>query len=93
MAAETRQRRVITMDGQRARQTPIAVVLDGDRLDITLIERRWISTGLETAAPVHHGYEVRCRGGARFRLVLTEGADWDVELLPGPRLVRDPRAR
>ena len=80
---------VITMDGQRVRQTPIAVIHDGQRFDITEIDHSWIATGVDTAAPVRHGYEVRCRGGARFKLVLTEGGAWDVSLLPGPRLVSD----
>jgi hypothetical protein len=90
MPTDQQRERVITMDGQRARQTPIAVVHAGERLDITAIEHSWIATGVETTAPVRRGFEVRCRGGARFRLVLTEGAGWAIEPIPGPRLVPEP---
>ena len=79
--------RVVTHDSWRGDGRPVAVFCGDERLDIADIERSWISTGVDTASPVKRGFEVRCRGGARFRLVRTEGAGWDVLPLPGPRLV------
>lgn len=85
--------RVITHDGHRADERPMAVVIGGERLDILRIEDTWMAAGVDEAAPVRRGFVVRCRGGARFRLVLTEGAGWEVTVLPGPRLVPGDRDR
>lgn len=79
--------RVITHDAYRADQRPVAVVFEGRRFDIVEIEDSWIATGIETTAPVRRGFEVRCRGGARFRLVHSDRDGWSVEPVPGPRLV------
>ena len=79
--------RVVTHDSWRGGGRPVAVFCGDERFDIADLERSWISTGVDTAAPVKRGFEVRCKGGARFRLVLTEGEGWDVLPLPGPRLV------
>jgi len=65
----------------------MAVVVGGERLDIVRIEDTWMAAGVDEAAPVRRGFVVRCRGGSRFRLVLTEGAGWEVAPLPGPRLI------
>jgi hypothetical protein len=79
--------RVITHDGHRADERPMAVVIAGERHDIVRIDETWMAAGVDESAPVRRGFVVRCRGGARFRLVLTEGAGWEVTELPGPRLV------
>jgi hypothetical protein len=79
--------RVVTHDSWKGDGTPVAVFCDDERFDIIEIERSWIATGVATTAPVRRGFVVRCRGGARFTLVLTEGGGWDVAPLPGPRLV------
>lgn len=79
--------RVHTHDSARARQTPIAVTYEGERLEIAEILDAWISTGVDTAAPVIHGFVVRCRGGARFKLEHHSVDGWRVEPVPGPRLV------
>lgn len=78
--------RVVTFDSHRGDGTPIAVIEGGARLEVVAIERAWIATGVATDAPVRRGFEVRCRGGARFRLVNTVGDGWRGEPLPGPRL-------
>jgi hypothetical protein len=80
--------RVITHDGYRANQTPVAVIFDEERYDISAIEDSWISTGVDPASEVCYGYVVKCRGGSRFRVEHTEKKGWRVEILPGPRLVR-----
>jgi len=79
--------RVVTHDAYRADQRPVAVFVDGERFDVLQIERSWIATGVETTAPVRRGFEVRCRGGARFKLVHIDGEGWSVDPIPGPRLV------
>jgi hypothetical protein len=81
--------RVITHDAYRADQRPVALVFEGARSDLMEIEHSWIAAGVETKTPVQHGFEVRCRGGARFKLVHTDGAGWSVVAVPGPRLVTD----
>ena len=78
---------MITHDAYRADQRPVAVVFEGARFDVVEIEDSFIATGVETTAPVRRGFEVRCRGGARFKLVHTGGEGWSVEPVPGPRLV------
>lgn len=82
--------RVVTHDSWRGGGRPVAVLCGDERFEIADIERSWIATGVDTASPVKRGFEVRCKGGARFRLVLTEGEGWEVEPLPGPRLVTGP---
>jgi hypothetical protein len=83
--------RVITHDAYRADQRPVAVVYEGERFDVVEIDDSWIATGVETSSPVRRGFDVRCRGGARFKLVHTDGEGWSVELVPGPRLVTGAR--
>ncbi|MFO8071639.1 MAG: hypothetical protein R6V85_07165 [Polyangia bacterium] len=90
MAADTPDApRVITHDGYRANERPMAVISAGERFDIIHIEDSYHAAGVDTRTPVRHGYTVRCRGGARFQLVLTDGQGWNVKRLPGPVLVRD----
>jgi hypothetical protein len=79
--------RVITHDAFRADQRPVAVIFEDQRYDVVEIEHSWIAAGVETTTPVRRGFEVRCRGGARFELVHTDGTGWRVKLIPGPRLV------
>ena len=81
--------KVITHDAYRANQRPVAVIFKEERFDVIEIERSWISTGVATTSPVRRGFEVRCRGGARFELVFTDDVGWAIELLPGPRLVSE----
>jgi hypothetical protein len=81
------QTRVITHDAFRGDQRPVAVIFEGARFDVIEIEDSYIATGVETTAPVRRGFAVRCRGGARFKLVHTDGNGWSVESVPGPRLV------
>ncbi len=80
-------RRVITHDGYRAEQTPIAVVFDEQRFDVTVIEDAWIATGVDPADAVRRGYLVKCKGGSRFRIEHTEQEGWNIERIPGPHLV------
>ena len=84
--------RVITHDAYRADQRPVAVIHEGERFDVLEIEDSWIATGVETTSPVRRGFKVRCRGGARFELVHTDGEGWSVEPVPGPRLVKNDSA-
>jgi len=81
------ENRVITHDAYRADQRPVSVIFEGQRFDVVEIEDSFIATGVETTSPVRRGFAVRCRGGARFKLVHTDGAGWSVEPIPGPRLV------
>ena len=78
---------MITHDAYRSDQRPVAVIFEGRRFDVVEIEDAFIATGVETTSPVRRGFEVRCRGGARFKLVHTDGVGWSVEAVPGPRLV------
>ncbi len=82
--------RVITYDGHRAFERPEAVVFEGKRHEVVSSESLFISTGVETDSPVKRGFMVRCEGGARFRLVLTEGVGWEITPIPGPKLVNPP---
>ena len=68
-------------------ERPSAVVLNGERLEVIEIEDRWISTGVDPASAVVRGFIVRCRGGARFRLIYNDEWGWKGELLPGPRSI------
>jgi len=79
--------RVVTHDSWRGDGRPVAVFSGDERFEITDIERSWIAAGVDTASPVRHGFEVRCKGGALFTLVHTEGGGWSVKPHPGPRLV------
>lgn len=83
--------RVITYDGHRAFEKPKAVVFEGKRHEVVSSESLFISTGVETDSPVKRGFEVRCEGGARFKLVLTEGVGWEITPIAGPRIVSDHR--
>jgi len=82
--------RVITFDGHRAFDRPVAVVHGGARLEVVACVSLYISTGVEPASPVRRGFEVRCAGGRRFRLILTEGVGWEIIPLPGPSAVKAP---
>ena len=81
--------RVITHDSTRVGERPIVVVVDDTELEIREIEDRWISTGVDTSAPVIRGYIVRCQGGARFKLEHSSTNGWKITILPGPKLVSD----
>lgn len=85
--SSTPETRVITHDAYRADQRPVAVVFEGARFDVVEIEDSWIATGVETTAPVRRGFQVRCRGGARFELVHVDESGWHVKQIPGPVLV------
>ena len=87
MSAGAPRYRVATHDSWRGGGTPVAVLADGERFDVTEIERSWIETGVATTAPVRRCFEVRCRGGARFALSHTDDGGWTAAPLPGPRLV------
>jgi hypothetical protein len=78
---------VITHDGYRAVVRPAAVERDGERLEVVEIEFTWVETGVDTKAEVLRGFIVRCRHGARFRLIHGDDSGWRGELLPGPVLV------
>jgi hypothetical protein len=79
--------RVVTHDSWRGDGRPVAVFSGEARFDIVEIERSWIAAGIDTASPVRRGFEVRCKGGARFTLVHIDDQGWCVDLHPGPRLV------
>ena len=78
--------RVIAHSGYRGDERPIAVVLDGERLDVTDIENSWIASGVDPLDELRRGFVVRCRGGARLRLVCSDDTGWTGEVIPGPRL-------
>jgi hypothetical protein len=82
--------RVITYDGHRAFERPKTVVFDGNRHEVVSSESLFISTGVETDSHVKRGFMVRCEGGARFKLVLTEGVGWEITPIAGPKLVNPP---
>ena len=83
--------RVITHDGHRAFERAKTVIFEGKRHEVVSSESLFISTGVETDSPVKRGFEVRCEGGARFKLVLTEGVGWEITPIAGPKLVTDQR--
>lgn len=83
--------RVITYDGHRAFEKPKAVVFEGKRHEVASSESLFISTGVEADSPVKRGFAVRCEGGARFKLVLTEGVGWEITPILGPKMVSDLR--
>ena len=82
---------VITYDGHRAFERPDAVIFKGKRHEVASSESLFISTGVETDSPVKRGFMVRCEGGARFKLVLTEGIGWEITPIAGPMLVTEQR--
>lgn len=87
MSDDTNQFDVVTFDGYRADERPSAVILEGRRLEVLEVESSWLESGIDPASDVHRVFMVRCRGGARFRLVLSESKGWEVEPLPGPEAV------
>ncbi len=84
--AKTPDIQVITHDGCRANERPKAVVFKGERLDVEEVEESWIETGIDRTSDVSYGFLVRCKGGARFRLVFVDNAGWSGAIIKGPRL-------
>jgi hypothetical protein len=80
--------RVVTYDGYRAGERPIAVIIDDVRLDVKEIEDTWISTGVDPQSEVCYGFVVRCYGGMRFQLSYSEERAWRGKRLPGPAVVK-----
>jgi hypothetical protein len=83
---------VVSYDGHRLGERPRAVVLNGERLEIRDIENRWVETGVDYKSDVIRAFVVRCKGGARFKLIHSDRTGWRGELLPGPRSVPEPKA-
>ena len=79
---------VVTYDGFRAGERPIAVIIDDERIDVKEIEDTWISTGVDPQSEVCYGFVVRCFGGMRFRLVYSEENGWRGKHLPGPTIIK-----
>lgn len=79
--------RVVTLDGYRAFEKPGAVVYGGVRHEVIECDSLYVATGVDPSSPVRRAFEVRCEGGKRFRLELTEGVGWQIDLIPGPTLV------
>ena len=79
--------RVITLDDYRRAVRPMTVVFGGRELKVVESVSLFVSAGVDYDSPVRRGFRVRCEGGARFELVLTEGVGWEITPIPGPRLV------
>lgn len=79
---------VVTLDSYKAFEKPKAVIHKGIRHEVVICESLYVATGVDPSSPVRRGFEVRCEGGARFKLELTEGVGWRIEPVPGPTLVR-----
>jgi len=60
---------VIAYAGYRGEQEPRAVVLEGRRLGVAQIERRWRD-------PDADGFEVRLEDGRRIQLRLDRNGEW-----------------
>jgi hypothetical protein len=80
---------VIAYSGRRANERPVAVLIDGERLEVRSIEDSWIATGVDPKSEVKRGFVVRCDRGVRLRLVFGDESGWTTEVLPGPRLVSE----
>ncbi len=88
MTNEDEQNRVITLDNYRAFEKPGAVIYEGVRHEVVVCESLYVATGVDPSSPVRRAFEVRCDGGTRFRLELTEGVGWQIDTIPGPTIVR-----
>ncbi len=83
--------RVIAYCGYRGDERPAAVVLDGERLEVTDIEDSWIAAGIDPRDEVRRGFVVRCLGGVRLRIICRDDTGWTGEIIPGPRLTIEPK--
>jgi hypothetical protein len=72
---------VVTHDGYKGNERPSAVIAAGVRLEVALVERSWVSSGVHPTSEVAYGFEVTCLGGDRFRLVYTDARGWRVARL------------
>lgn len=79
--------KVIAHAGYRGDERPIAVIMEDGRYEVIEVEDSWIASGLNPNTETTRGFIVRCKGGARFRLVHGEESGWLGQLLPGLRIV------
>ena len=76
--------KVLTYDGHRAVQRPAVVIYDDTQYVVIDCQSLFISTGVESDAPVKRGFHVQCEGGRQFYLTLTEGTGWTIQPIQGP---------